>query len=96
MADADATRQDWDYQGTNITCAVAAYCTMQQELYAATLANDLTLAPRYVINNYTTDVVYNSTQINMTLTMTNVDEITAWAPGNNLLVTMNIYQDGLL
>lgn len=90
------TRNDYDYNGINITCSVAQYCNMQQELYAATLADDLTLAPRYIIKDATTDVVYNSTQINMTLTLTNAADITAWSPGNNLLVTMNIYQNGLL
>ena len=34
--------------------------------------------------------------MNMTLTMTNDPAITDWNPGNNLLLTMNIYQNGLL
>jgi hypothetical protein len=89
-ANADTTRNDYDYNGANITCSVAQYCAMQQELYAASIAGDLTLAPRYEIKD-STDVVYNSTQMNMTLTMTNDPEITDWSPGNNLLVTMNIY-----
>ena len=89
------TRNDYDYIGSNITCAVAQYCAMQSELYAATVADDLTLAPRYVIQS-SSDVAYNSTQINMTLTMTNDPAITAWSPGNNLLVTMNVYQNGLM
>lgn len=32
----------------------------------------------------------------MTLTMTNNPPITSWSPGNNLLVTMNVYQNGLM
>jgi hypothetical protein len=96
VADQETTRNDYDYNGANITCSVAQYCSMQQELYAASLADDLTLAPRYVIKDGIDDVVYNSTQMNMTLTLTNTADITAWSPGNNLLVTMNIYQNGLL
>lgn len=93
---AATVRNDYDYIGKNITCEVAQYCAMQSELYAATIADDLTLAPRYVINDGNTDVVYNETQINMTLTMTNDPAITAWSPGNNLLVTLNVYQNGLM
>ena len=32
----------------------------------------------------------------MTLTMTNTPPITSWSPGNNLLLTLNIYQNGIL
>ena len=32
----------------------------------------------------------------MTLTMTNNPAITAWSPGNNLLLSLNMYQNGLL
>lgn len=42
MAPQATTRNDYDYIGSNITCSVAAYCARQQELYAATLADDLT------------------------------------------------------
>lgn len=84
------TRNDYDYVGKNITCSVAAYCQYQSELYTATLADNLTYAPRYVISD-SLDVVYNSTQVNMTLTMTNNPAITAWQPGNNLIVSLNMY-----
>ena len=43
------------------------------------------------------DVTYNATQMNMTLTMTNpVGEITEWAPAEQLVVSMNIYQQGIV
>ena len=32
----------------------------------------------------------------MTLTMTNNPPISSWSPGNNLLLSLNIYQNGLL
>lgn len=78
-----------------MTCANATYCVRQQELYAASLDDDTTQAPRYVISD-SSAVTYNSTQINMTLTMTNSPAISTWSPGDNLLVTFNVYQRGIL
>lgn len=34
--------------------------------------------------------------MNMTLTMSNAGQITQWAPADSLLVSMNIYQNGIL
>ena len=44
------TRSDAEYIGPDITCADAAYCTFQQSLYNATMADNLALAPRYVVD----------------------------------------------
>ena len=85
------TRPDTAYNGVDITCANATYCTFQQTLYTATISDDTTLAPRYVasIQNY------NTTQLNLTLTNT-ITDITQWNPASTLLLTMNIYQNGIL
>ena len=45
------TRPDTAYNGEYITCANATYCTDQQDLYQASINNDLTQAPRYVITS---------------------------------------------
>lgn len=59
------------------------------------MAGDLTVAPRYVIAD-SSAVTHNATQMNMTISMTNNPAITSWQPGNNLIVSMNIYQNGIL
>ena len=89
------TRPDSAYIGESITCANATYCVDQQQLYNASVNDDLTYAPRYVVQDASA-VAYNATQMNLTLTMTNSPPITAWQPGNDLTLTMNIYQNGLL
>ena len=85
------TRPVTAYNGVDITCANATYCTFQQELYEATLVDNTTLAPRYIASI----AGQNTTQLNLTLTNT-VTGITEWNPASSLLLTMNVYQNGIL
>jgi hypothetical protein len=60
-------------------------------LYNATINNDLTLAPRYIVSNAATDVIYNNTQLNLTLSLTNAAQITSWNPAASLVVILEVY-----
>lgn len=55
------------------------------------MADNTTLAPRYIASVASK----NTTQLNLNLTNT-VTGITEWDPASSLLLTMNVYQNGIL